>query len=217
MFLYIKYIILLGSYSRKIFRNSHDSCTLQAVQALWSQVSQEVTQRVESIAQLNCICTNAHKMGKNQEETEAIVLCHGDVVTIMETWWGDCHGWSGAMDGYKLLRRDMQGRRDGGMALYIREYFNCVELKDGDDKAECLWVRTRDMANKAVILRGVSYRPPCQDEEADEACKPQGDVSRWLVPVLVQDFNLLDICIPKSVLLFEELDALESCLCGPEN
>lgn len=42
------------------------------------------------------------------------------------------------MDGYKLLRRDMQGRRDGGMALYIREYFNCVELKDGDDKAECL-------------------------------------------------------------------------------
>lgn len=148
-----------------------------------------------------------------------MVLCENhDVVTIMETWWDDCHGWSGAVDGYKLLRRDMQGRGGSGMALYIREYFNCVEFKDGDDKAECLWVRTRDMANKAVILRDVSYEPPCQDEEADEVfCKPQGDVSRWLVPVLVQDFNLLDICISKSVLLFEELDALESYLCGPEN
>lgn len=128
-----------------------------------------------------------------------------------ETWCSHHHGnmvgWLSwlTVDGYKLLRRDMQGRRGGGMPLYIREYFNCVELKDSDGKAECLWVHCqhgRDMANKAVILRGVSYGPPCQDKEADEVfCKQQGDVSQWLVPVLVRDFNLLDICVPRSVFL----------------
>lgn len=39
------------------------------------------------------------------------------------------------MDGCKLLRRDMQGRRGVGVTLYIRDYFSCVELKDSDDEA----------------------------------------------------------------------------------
>lgn len=90
------------------------------------------------------------------------------------------------MDGCKLLRRDMQGRRGVGVTLYIRDYFSCVELKDSDDEAMCLHVRTRFMANKAVILRDVSCGPSCQDEEAGEVfCKQQGGISRWLVPVLV--------------------------------
>lgn len=56
-------------------------------------------------------------MGKNQEEQEAMVLQenHG-VATVTEMWWHDCQGWSAAMDGYKLLRRDMQARRGGGVA-----------------------------------------------------------------------------------------------------
>ena len=36
------------------------------------------------------------------------------------------------MDGYKLLRRDGQGRRGSGLALYVRECFDCLELNDGD-------------------------------------------------------------------------------------
>lgn len=57
-----------------------------------------------------------------------------DIVTIMETWWGNCHGWSGVV----MVIRGMQRRRGGGVTLYIREYFSCVALKDSDDKAECL-------------------------------------------------------------------------------
>lgn len=78
-------------------------------------------------------------MGKNQEEPEAVVLWENhDVVAITEMWWDDCHGWHGAMDGCKLLRRDMPGGRGGGVTFSVREYFSCVELKNNGDKAECL-------------------------------------------------------------------------------
>lgn len=36
------------------------------------------------------------------------------------------------MDGYRLLRKDRQGRRGGGMALYIAEGLECTELAVGD-------------------------------------------------------------------------------------
>jgi len=50
----------------------------------------------------------------------------------------------------------------------VRDCFDCIELKDNDDKVECLWVKMRGKANKADILLGVCYRPPNQDEEAHE-------------------------------------------------
>ncbi|KAK4822208.1 hypothetical protein QYF61_011849 [Mycteria americana] len=73
---------------------------------------------MKSIAQLKCIYTNACSMGKKQEELEAIVQQENyDFVAITETWWDDSHDWSAAMDGYKLFRRDRQGRRGRGVAL----------------------------------------------------------------------------------------------------
>ncbi|GAB0209080.1 hypothetical protein GRJ2_003373700 [Grus japonensis] len=151
---------------------------------------------VKSKAQLKCIYTNACSMGNKQEELEAIVRQGSyDLVAITETWWDDSCDWSAAMDGYKLFRRDRHGRRGGGVALYVRECFDCIELDDCDDKVECLWVRMRGKANKADILLGVCYRPPSQDEEADEAFyKWLAEVSQSLALVLVGDFNLPDIC-----------------------
>ncbi|GAB0202648.1 hypothetical protein GRJ2_002730400 [Grus japonensis] len=53
----------------------------------------------------------------------------------------------------------------------------------------------RGKANKADILLGVCYRPPNQDEEADEAFyKGLAEVSQSLALVLVGDFNLPDVC-----------------------
>ena len=99
------------------------------------------------------------------------------------------------MDGYKLFRRDKQGRRGGGVALYVRECCDCLELNDGDDRVECLWVRIRERANKADVMVGVYYRPPSQDEEADEIFYKQlGEVSQSLPLVLMGDFNLPDVC-----------------------
>jgi len=80
------------------------------------------------------------------------------------------------------------------VALYVRDCLRCVELDDCGDKVECLWWKMRGKANKADILLGVCYRPPKQDEEEDEVSKRLAEVWQLLALVLVEDFNLSDIC-----------------------
>jgi len=78
--------------------------------------------------------------------------------------------------------------------VYVRECFDCLELDDGDNRVECLWIRIRGKANKADMV-GVCYTPPNQDEEADEIVYKQlVEVSQSLALVLVGDFNLPDVC-----------------------
>ncbi|GAB0209002.1 hypothetical protein GRJ2_003365900 [Grus japonensis] len=117
---------------------------------------------------------------------------------LIDTWAKD-HGiewvYHYVIYGYKLFRRDRQGRRGGGVALYVKECFDCLELNDGDNRVECLWVRISGKANKADIMVGVCYRPLNQDEEADKIFYKQlGEVSQSLALVLVGDFNLPDAC-----------------------
>jgi len=120
---------------------------------------------VKSIAQLKCIYTNARSMGNKQEELEAIVQQDSyALVAITETWWDDSHDWSAAMDGYKLFGRERRGRRGGGVALYVMERLDCMELDDCDDKVECLWIKMKRKANKADILLGTCYRSPSHYE-----------------------------------------------------
>ncbi|KAJ7425137.1 mitochondrial fission process protein 1 [Willisornis vidua] len=140
--------------------------------------------------------TNTHTMGNKQEELEAIVQQEScDVVAITETWWDDSHNWSAAMGGYKLFRKDRQGRRGRGVALYVRESLDSVQLKVTNVKAECLGTRIREKANKADILMGICYRPPSQVDEGDELFYKQlMDVSKSPALVLMADFNLLDVC-----------------------
>ncbi|PKU47346.1 adaptin ear-binding coat-associated protein 1 [Limosa lapponica baueri] len=147
-------------------------------------------------AALKCIYTNACSMGNKQDELEAIVQQDScDVVAITEMWWDDGHDWNAVMDCYKLFGRDRQGRRGGGVALCIRECFDCIELDSCDDKVGCLWVRMKGKANKRDFVLGICYRPPNQDEEADEVFYKQlAEVSQSPALVLVGDFNLLDIC-----------------------
>jgi len=62
-------------------------------------------------------------MGNKQEELEASVLLgnYDIVVAITETWWDDLHSWSAVIDGYQLSKRDRQGRKGGGVALYVKK------------------------------------------------------------------------------------------------
>ena len=61
------------------------------------------------------------------------------------------------MDDYRLFRRERQGRR-GGIALYVREGLDCMELSSGDETVKCLWVRVRGKGIKGNIGVGVCYR-----------------------------------------------------------
>ena len=86
------------------------------------------------------------------------------------------------MDGYKLFRRDRQGRR------------NIAELGAGNDKMESLWVWIRGRVNKSDILVGICYRLTNQDEETDEAFYEQlAEVVQLPALVFMGDFNFPDI------------------------
>ena len=114
--------------------------------------------------------------------------------------WSPSHGAMTLMTGVLqwmsiALQRDRRGKRGSGVALYVRDCFDCIELNNCDDKVECLWVKMRGKANKADILLGVCYRPPNQDEEVDEvSCKRLAAVSQSLALVLMGKFNLPNIC-----------------------
>jgi len=98
-------------------------------------------------AQMKCLYTDAHSMGNKQEELEATMLLESyDFVATTETWWNRSHDWSGAIRGYRLFKRDRQGRRGRDITLYIKKWIECEEqsLKNSHKQVESLWVRIRD-------------------------------------------------------------------------
>lgn len=56
--------------------------------------------------------------GNKQKELEGTVQRENDeLITVTEIWWDKSHGWSTAVNGCKLFRRDTRGRRGGGEGL----------------------------------------------------------------------------------------------------
>ena len=96
-------------------------------------------------------------MSNNQGELEAMMQHENyDISAITDTWWDASHDCSAAIDGCKLFRRDRQGRRGGGVALYVRECCDSSEIKYSDNGVESVWIRLR--ANKADLAVGVCSR-----------------------------------------------------------
>lgn len=79
-------------------------------------------------AQLKCLCTSACSMGYKKELEAIVKLESYDLVAITETWWDGFHDCSVAIDGYRPFRRDRQGRKGGGVALYIKKWSKFEEL-----------------------------------------------------------------------------------------
>ena len=111
-------------------------------------------------------------MGNKQEELEAIMPLEScDLIAITETWWDESRDWNVGLDGYRLFRRDRQGRRGGGVALYLKKTLQSEELslKNNHEQVGSLWVRIRERGNQGNLVVGVYYRPPDQEELIDEA------------------------------------------------
>lgn len=112
--------------------------------------------------QLKCHYTNAHSRGNKQELKATMKLESCDLVAITESWWYGSHDCSAALHGYRLFRRDGQGRKGGGVALYIKRAVECkvLSLKNSHKLIESLWVRNRDQGNKGNLVTGsITGRP----------------------------------------------------------
>ncbi|GAB0209553.1 hypothetical protein GRJ2_003421000 [Grus japonensis] len=113
-----------------------------------------------------------------------------DLIGITERWWDGSYDWSVGMEGYRLFRKDRQGRQGGGVALYINDQLECMDLHLGMDEelTKSLWVRIKGRAGDIIV--GVCYRPPDQGDQADEALYRQiGAASCSQALVLMGDFN----------------------------
>jgi len=101
------------------------------------------------------------------------------------------------MEGYRLFKKDRQGRQGGGVALYVNNHLECMELCLGmdEEQTESLWVRIKDRTGAGDTIVEVCYRPPNQEDQADEPLYRQiGAVSRSQPLVLMGDFKHPDIC-----------------------
>jgi len=109
-------------------------------------------------AYLKYLYTKTFSMRNKQDELEALVSSQNhEIIGINETWWNDSHDWSAGIQGYRLFRRDRQSRRCGGVALYVRERFDCIALTVSGDVVESLWVRIRGMENNGDVIVDVCH------------------------------------------------------------
>jgi len=118
--------------------------------------------------------------GNKQEELDAFEQSESyDMVSIMETWWYDSQ--LECCDRWLLSYQKRQGREGGGVALCVKKEWERMEINDGDERVESLWVSITAKAYKTDIPVGRRYRPPNQDEEVDKSLYRQlGEVSRSL-------------------------------------
>lgn len=101
---------------------------------------------IKSVAQQKCIYTNAHSVGKKQEEIH-------DIITTMGTQCVDSHDWSAALDGYKFFTRDRQGGRGVGVSLSLGSVstLQCSRLGMMRLGVSCIIIKEK--VGKASILR----------------------------------------------------------------
>ncbi|GAB0182662.1 hypothetical protein GRJ2_000731500 [Grus japonensis] len=104
-----------------------------------------------------------------------------DLIGITEMWWDGFYDWSVGMEGYRLFRKDRQGRQGESVVLYVNDKLECMEYHPGMDEelTESLWVRIKGWTGTGDTIVGLCYKPLSQEDQADEdlyrqlhICKP---------------------------------------------
>ena len=58
------------------------------------------------------------------------------------------------MEGYWLFKRDRLGRKGSGVALCVKKDYECVEINEGDDRVESIWIRIKAKGQQDWYYRG---------------------------------------------------------------
>ncbi|PKU38936.1 hypothetical protein llap_10761 [Limosa lapponica baueri] len=172
-----------------------------------------------STASRKCLYTRAHSTGNKQEELELHVQLWGhDLTAVTETWWDSSHDWNAVRDSYVLFRRDRPAGQGDGVALYVRERVERIELCQGvdDECVESLWVRSKGRANMGDTVLGVYYRPPDQEEKVNEAVYRQQEIaSQSQALVLMGSFDYSDIWCKDSTARHTQSRRFLQCIDDP--
>jgi len=83
-----------------------------------------------------------------------MLLENNDTAVVTKTWWDYSHDWSVATSNFKLFRRDRQGRRGGGIVIYIRKGIACEELSlnNNHEHVQSLWVTETESTKGTLKL-----------------------------------------------------------------
>ncbi|GAB0202510.1 hypothetical protein GRJ2_002716600 [Grus japonensis] len=91
-----------------------------------------------------------------------------DLIGIMEMWWDGSYDWSVGMEGYRLFRKDRQDRRGRGVSPSV-SMTSCSAWNSTWGWMRSLWVRIKGSTGAREVIAGICYRPPKQEDRADEA------------------------------------------------
>ena len=96
------------------------------------------------------------------------------------------------LNGFKLFTRDRQGRRGGGVAIYVRHDLNPVVITQNTDTVEHLSVQIQTKVTKFAVC--IVYRPPGQTQELDTIMyRNLSSITQRHHSVILGDFNLPQI------------------------
>ena len=117
-------------------------------------------------SEIKLLHINARSLQKNVSSiTQYIDILQKSftVIGISETWLNDMHDPLIQIPNYAIEGTYRQGKRGGGVALYIREdlvYKIRTDLTINNPDMEICFIELID-SGKASILIGIVYKPPC--------------------------------------------------------
>ena len=143
------------------------------------------------MAQTLVIATlNAHSLVRRVVDLQHCMNRNNvDVMCIQETWLNRLISDNVInVPGYSVVRLDRPNQSGyGGVAMYVRETLNFVQLLLGTDESESLWIRITTKSGN-VILANI-YRPPKNNENAFLS-NLERNIANLSNYILVGDFNI---------------------------
>lgn len=144
---------------------------------------------------LNILHFNAQSLVPRESNTKFDEIrylmdgCSLDVLGVTETWYNDfLYDSAVSISGFNLFRKDRNGRRGGGVCLYIRNNLKIGSIFDNvfDVSVESLFVEVILDDNRLVLV-GVIYLPDGQFSRCEHVIEHFS--SRYNNIILMGDFN----------------------------
>ena len=111
---------------------------------------------------IKCVCLNARRIINKKNELNIMVDdIKPHIIGITESWANnDITDGELRLEGYVMLRKDIIGRRGGGVLLYIKETIPAyeVQLQEEADCNEAIWCKL--VTGHTTFTIGVVYRCP---------------------------------------------------------